>query len=114
MFDGISARSSALKSVVTRMRDCGAVGLVGMPGNCCLTLCVACDNIVDGGERMQGVKGAKEKTERISFRCSPEDKKAIYEEARKRRLSVSQYVTAVALGIGIGNAIYDAMERKTD
>lgn len=63
---------------------------------------------------MRGVKGTKERTERIDVRCTPEEKKRIFSEAKKRKLTVTEFLVSAALGVILGEALYELTERKED
>ena len=61
---------------------------------------------------MQGIKGTKERTETINLRCTPEEKERIYGEAKKRKMTVTQLLVGSALGVVLGEAVYELTERK--
>lgn len=63
---------------------------------------------------VQGIKGTKERTETITLRCTPEEKQRIYGEAKKRHLTVTQYLIGMGLGVLLGEVVYEAIERKED
>lgn len=59
---------------------------------------------------MRGI--SKERTEVINFRCTPAEKKAIYEKASLLGMTVSAFLVFEAVGEEIGQAIADSVTKK--
>ena len=58
----------------------------------------------------QGVKGAKEKTEVISVRLTPDEKSYLKHLAKMAGMSVSAFVVGVCLGDKLGQYIIDGFK----